>query len=169
MRNLNLTKQSTPIDIQHRRNPLHVIENELNKAMRSFYNAFDMPSFNLENFENLMLTPAIDIVDEKDNFKVEVEMPGISEEDVKVSISDGMLTIKGEKSTSTKDTGKNYIMREINYGAYTRNIALPDTVDLDKATATFKKGMLWINIPKKTEVAKKSRELRVEGLKEQHH
>lgn len=166
MRPISNSKQTFPINIQHLRSPLHMIQDELNKAVGSLYNAFDLPSFNLANFENLSLSPSVDIVDDKENFKVEVEMPGISEKDIKVSISDGMLTIKGEKEISTKNKGKDYIMREINYGSYTRSIALPNTVDIDKAKASFKKGMLWITIPKKSEVMKKSHDLKVEVAKE---
>lgn len=166
MRQTSNSKQTFPVNIQHLRSPFHVIQDELNKAMGSLYNAFDLPSFNMANFENLTLNPSVDIVDDKESFKVEAEMPGISERDIKVSISDGMLMIKGEKETSTKDKGKDYIMREINYGSYARSIALPDTVDIDKAKASFKKGMLWVTIPKKTEVMKKSHDLKVEIAKE---
>ncbi len=68
--------------------------------MRDFYGWFDPFNFPTERFEKLALSPAVDIVDDKDQFKVEVEMPGMGEEDVKVAIDNGILTIKGEKTTS---------------------------------------------------------------------
>ena len=88
-----------------------------------------------------------------------------AEEDVKVSVSDGILTVKGEKTTSKQDQDKNYLMREINYGCYERNIPLPDSADLSKVQASFKKGMLWVNIPKKAEAIKERREIKVEKAK----
>lgn len=135
-------------------NPFAALQSELDKAMNEFYG--------MDIFENVRLLPRADIVEDKDNFKVEVEMPGMGEEDVKVNIKDGVLTITGEKSTSTKDKNKNYTMREITYGNYMRQMVLPDSVDIDKATASFKKGMLWVTLPKKAGGKEHSREIPVE-------
>lgn len=120
----------------------------------------------IKGFEGLNLHPSIDIVDDKDNFKVVAEMPGMSEKEINVTLNENMLIIKGEKETSKKDEGKNYLIREIGYGSYERAIPLPEFVDLDKAKASFKKGMLWITIPKKAGGAKKARDLKVEKIKE---
>lgn len=155
-------KKSVPISIQHRKNPFISLQSELDRAMDDFYNLFAIPNISSDKFENLTITPFVNLVEDKDSFKVEAEMPGLAEEDIKVSISDGILTIKGEKTVSSKNENKNYLSREIQYGRYERNIAIPDSVDTEKAKATFKKGMLWVNIPKKAEVIKKSRELKVE-------
>lgn len=156
------SKKATPVTIEHRRNPFQLLQNELERVVSNFYNVAGISRYSFENFENLILHPSIDIVDDKENFKVEVEMPGLGEENIKVSIRDGMLTISGEKETSRKDEGKNYSRREIAYGRYERSIPLPDSVDTNKAKASFKKGMLWINIPKKPESIKQSRELKIE-------
>lgn len=157
-------KKSVPISIQSRKNPFLSLQSELDRAMADFYNLFAMPSISADKFENLNLTPSINLVDDKDSFKVEAEMPGLGEEDVKVAISDGMLTIKGEKTVSSKNEKKNYLSREIHYGRYERSVALPDSVDVEKAKASFKKGMLWVTIPKKADIVKKSRELKVEKV-----
>jgi HSP20 family protein len=103
-------------------------------------------------------------VEDKDSFKIEAEMPGLGEDDINVNIADGQLTIKAEKKTSRQDKDKNYIAREIGYGSYERTIALPDTVNIDQAKASFKKGMLWIIIPKKAEAMQRSREIKVERV-----
>jgi HSP20 family protein len=165
MRNLLNLKKSIPISIQHRKNPFLSVQTELDRAIDDFYHLFQSPHFPLGSFENLSINPSVDLVEDKENFKVEAEMPGMGEEDIKVSISDGVLTIKGEKSISKKDEGKNYIVREIGYGRYERSIPLPDSVDVDKAQASFKKGMLWVNLPKKAETVKRSREIQVEKIK----
>jgi len=136
------------------------LQQEIDKAMNQINDWFQTSTWP-DHFEDLKLSPAIDLVDDKDNFKVEVEMPGMGEEDVKVSIHDGYLNIRGEKSTSKQDKGKNYIIREISYGNYDRSIALPDSVDVDQAKASFKKGMLWVTIPKKNQRVQKSREIPV--------
>lgn len=164
MTNIINWSKAIPVSIQSRKNPFLSLQNELDKAMGDFYNLFN-PSFSsLKNLENLAITPSIDIVDDKESFKIEAEMPGVGENDIKVSISDGLLIIKGEKTVSSKDEGKNYIMREIGYGSYERSIPLPDSVDTEKAKASFKKGMLWVHIPKKAESVKKARELEIEKV-----
>lgn len=147
---------------QKYRNPFLAVQGALDEAVDDFYHLIDKPRFSSKEFENLLIEPSIDIVDDKTCFKVEAEMPGLSEEDIKVSINDGILTIKGEKETSTKDEGKNYLRREINYGSYERRISLPDSADLDRAKASFKKGMLWIEIPKTKETKQQARELKIE-------
>lgn len=157
---MTLLRKSVPI--QSENNPFLALQNEINKAMGDFYNIVDLPRLNLDRFENLNLTPAIDIVDTKDSFKLEFEMPGMDEKDIKVSISEGMITVKGEKSVSRKDKDKNYMRREISYGCYERSIPIPESADASKAKASFKKGMLWIDMPKKGEVAKQAKELKIE-------
>ncbi len=77
-------------------------------------------------------------------------MPGLDEKDIQITLNDNLLTIQGEKPISKKDERKNYITREINYGQYLRSIYIPLAVDADKVTTSFKKGMLWITLPKKT-------------------
>src|SRR6185312_13927531 len=103
MVNLINWKKSIPVSIEtYRKNPFLSIQSELDKAMRDFYNMFETPSV-IEKFESLTISPSIDLVEDKDHIKIEAEMPGLDEKDIKVSINDGLLTIKGEKSTSKKD------------------------------------------------------------------
>ena len=149
------------------RHPFSSLQSVLEKAMTDFYkveNLLEKPLFPVELMESVSIRPSIDIVNDKKNFKVEFEIPGMGKDDVKVSIADGMLTIKGEKKISREDKDKDYVIREIHYGKYERNIALPESVDISKAQATFKKGMLWVNIPKKAESAKQCREIKVEEI-----
>jgi HSP20 family protein len=142
------------------RNPFVDFHQEVSKALHDFYHMFE-PTNLQGQFENVKLFPMLDIVEDNDNFKVEVEMPGLEEKDVKVSISENMLTISGEKTISKKDEKKNYVAREISYGQYERSISLPPSADIDKASASFKQGMLWITIPKKVESKGKMRNISI--------
>lgn len=151
-----------PLSFMQTRNPFVSLQTELDKAMQDFYQLLNFPHTSSQSMLNQTITPAIDIVEDDKNFKIEAEMPGMGEEDIKVSVNKSILTLKGEKKTSKKDEGKNYMMREIGYGYYERDITLPDNVDIDQAKATFKKGMVWINIPKKPGSEKQSRELKIE-------
>jgi len=157
-------KKASPISIEHARNPFIGLQHELDKAFRDFYDVFAPNKPLLAQFENLDLMPSMDIVEDKDSFTVQVEMPGMDEKDVKVSFSDNVLTITGEKSSSRKNDNKKYVSREISFGKYERVISLPPTVDVDKAKASFKKGMLWVILPKKTESKSGARDIKVEQV-----
>lgn len=158
------SKKSTPVSIQHN-HPLFSLRNELNKAFSQFDRLFEPFNFPRIEFENLSLMPAMDVVDDEKHFKVELEIPGMDEKDIKVAINNGILSIKGEKTTSKQDKDKNYMSREIKYGMYERNIPLPEGIDVQNASASFKKGMLWVNIPKKPEFVKGSKEIPVQPVK----
>lgn len=146
----------------HRKNPFMVLQAELDKAIDYLYHHPE--GLAAEKLTDLTLSPAVDLVDDKENFKVEAELPGLDEKDIKISIQDGILTIRGEKSVSRKDESKNYYLREITYGSYERSIALPDNVDTEKAKASFKKGMLWITFPKKPGLGKQTAEIKIERI-----
>lgn len=128
-------------------NPFTRIQKNLGHMLHHFYDLSDLKPF--EQWEGFKLSPAIDIVEDKTCFKIEVEMPGLDESDVQVLTDENILTIIGEKSCSKKDENKNYLSREIDYGRYERNISLPPTADISKISATFKKGMLWVIVPKR--------------------
>lgn len=162
MNSLLKWKHGTPISIEHQIKPLLGLHKTVNEAINDFYKLFETGDLNLERFENRNLFPSMDIAETDDFFNVELEMPGMGEEDIKININEDRLTIQGEKSTSKKHKDKNYLSREINYGKYERSIALPPSADASKATATFKKGMLWIKIPKKADNKNHSRELKIE-------
>ncbi|MCW8471538.1 Hsp20/alpha crystallin family protein [Fluoribacter gormanii] len=142
--------------------PFLRLQQEVNHAMSDFYDLFEPMSIDLKKFENIKLSPALDIIEDKDFFKIEAEMPGMSEEDITVTFNDNKLTIEGEKSTSTKDEKKNFVSREITYGRYERTVSLPLTADVDKSTASFKKGMLWVTIPKKALGKGSSKSIKIE-------
>ena len=75
-------------------------------------------------------------------------MPGIDEKDLDVKIENNFLILSGEKKEETKEEKKNYIFSERKYGSFYRTIALPEGAKTDKVKATFKKGILNIEIPK---------------------
>lgn len=144
--------------------PLTRLHEEIDHAMHDFYNLFESTNkSSLGIFENIKLSPALDISETKNSIKLEVEMPGLSEEDIKLSVNDNILTIEAEKSISSKDEGdKNFLSREISYGHYERKISLPLSANLDKAKARFKKGLLLITIPKKSASSSGARRIEVQ-------
>lgn len=153
------------IPIEQSSSPFLKLQNEIDRVFNEFSDFFSPTRFNRwEQFEDLNLAPSMDVVEDKDHYSVQLEMPGMDEKDLHVSIADNVLTITGEKSTSRKNENKKYISREISYGKYERSISLPSTVDIDKTKATFKKGMLWIQLPKKAGAKGGGRDIKVEKV-----
>ncbi|WP_392537799.1 Hsp20/alpha crystallin family protein [Legionella sp. 227] len=159
------TSKGASIQINRSQNPFLSLQNEVDRLFSDFNDFFSPTKFNWGQFEKLALAPSMDVVEDKDHFCVQLEMPGLDEKDIKVSILDNVLTISGEKSSSKKNEGKRYISREISFGKYERSVSLPTSVDLTKAKATFKKGMLWVDLPKKTESKTGTRDIKVEQAK----
>lgn len=141
--------------------PFTSIYDEFNRMLKRFYSPFSS-ILSIPEFPNLNICPFIDIIDDEKEFKVEAEMPGLDEAGIKVKIQDGLLHISGVKKTSRKNEGRRYSVREITYGSYERSIPLPNTLDINNAKASFKKGMLWVTIPKKLGAEHQMRELPIE-------
>ncbi len=96
------------------------------------------------------LTPKIDMYEEDKELVVKAEMPGIRKKDLDIKLDGDVLTIKAEKSEEKKEgeEGKTHYYRERSFGQYVRYMTLPSRVDAEKITATLKKGLLEIRMPK---------------------
>jgi len=105
--------------------------------------------------EELVWAPAIDVFEKDDKFLVKVELPGVKEEDVNVTVVGGTLTIEGEKNADSEVKKKGYYYRETSYGSFSRSITIPSTVDASKIEANYDKGVLEIALPKVPEVKSK--------------
>ncbi len=100
--------------------------------------------------ETDMKPTAIDIIDTGKEFKVVAEMPGVSKQDLEVSITDNNISICGETKTEVKDDSVGYIRRERSYSTLCRTMAFPEEVNPDKAEATLKDGILEVKVAKKS-------------------
>ena len=92
--------------------------------------------------------PAVDIIDRERDVLVRAEVPGVRKEDIKVSVSDHTLTIKGHTEHEEEEKRDDYYRHELSYGDFTRTLELPAAVDDAKVEATMKNGILEIRLPK---------------------
>lgn len=90
-----------------------------------------------------------DVRETDDTYFIEAELPGFEEGDIDVSVADNLLTISGERKTERKEDQDDYHLTERHYGAVKRKFPIPEVVDLGKAEAKFKNGVLSIALPKK--------------------
>ncbi len=92
--------------------------------------------------------PSMDISETKDSLVAKVEVPGMEQKDIQISLQEDLLTIKGEKKQEKEEKDERYHRVERSYGAFVRSIRLPVAVDASKVMATFKNGLLTVTLPK---------------------
>ena len=106
--------------------------------------------------------PDADLSESGDVLTYKLELPGMSEQDIDVEITDGMLTVKGEKRDESEEKGDNYIFTERRYGSFERRFLVPANVDAKHVKANFDKGVLKITVPYRADAEKPAEKIPVE-------
>jgi len=139
----------------HEEHPIYSLQTEMNRLFDDFFCAGDMPmfgrSFGLSPFGTLQhsaITPRIDVHETEKELRISAELPGLSEQDIEVSLSRDLLTISGEKKQESEQNVKGWYCMERSFGSFTRSIALPCEVDQDSCNASFKNGVLTVSLAK---------------------
>lgn len=102
-----------------------------------------------------------DVSETENEIKVMAELPGVDEKDVDVTLTEDLLTIRGEKKRQEERKDENYHMVERSYGGFARSIRLPFGVDQDKVAASFNNGVLTVTLPKPPEVQRQARKIEI--------
>ena len=105
--------------------------------------------------------PSVDIKENRKQFVVTVDVPGVNSNDIEVSMENACLSIKGERKVEKEETDENHRRRECSYGAFERRFSMPDTADAERVTAKQKDGVLTITVAKKK--AAKPRSIEIES------
>lgn len=135
------------------------IEKEFNKLFNTFSNKFGISNEGENEMENAVWAPLTDISEDNDNYYLNLDVPGVDKNDVKISYSNGNLVIKGERKDEKETKKSEYHRIERSFGKFFRSFTLPEKIKEDKIEAKFKDGALSIVIPKADEV--KPREIEV--------
>jgi HSP20 family protein len=106
-------------------------------------------------FEDEKIKPLVDIYEEGEDVVVKTELPGLTKDDISVTLKDDLITISGEKKREEKIDQEHYYRVEVSYGVFSRTFHLPVEVQGEKVKAKFKDGILEIRIPKTEEEKKK--------------
>ena len=127
------------------------VQDRLNRLFRDSYGS--------EGREEALTTsafaPAVDVYEDEHNVTLKVQVPGIDEKDIDIRIENNTLTLHGERKFEKEEKEENFRRVESSYGSFTRSFTLPQTVDAEKVTADYSKGVLKINLPKKAEAKPK--------------
>ncbi|MBE9638801.1 Hsp20/alpha crystallin family protein [Salipiger mangrovisoli] len=113
---------------------------------------------------DVVLSPAVDLSETEKGYAMTAELPGLTSDQVAVKISNGSLTISGEKSVEEEKEDETYHLRERHWGSFQRSIRLPDDVDRDKISAEFAKGVLTVTLPKSAEALASERKIAVKPV-----
>jgi HSP20 family protein len=143
-------------------NPLLSLQRDINRVFDDFWSRFDR-SAGASNGLLSVTGPRTDVTETDEAVDVSVELPGMDEKDIDVSLSDDVLTIRGEKKAEREEKKKGYYLAERSYGSFYRSIPLPPGVDSEKAQAQFKKGVLTVTLPKTPEAQAKVRKIEVKA------
>ena len=105
--------------------------------------------------------PAVNIIDNKDSYVMEIAAPGLKKEDFKIKLDNQLLTISSEKKEEKEESKENFTRKEFTYNSFSRSFTLPKTIVFDKIKADYKDGVLVVKLPKKEEEAKLTREIKI--------
>ncbi len=132
--------------------PMASLQREMNRLFEDFFGR-DLLA---EPFRGMgEWRPAVDVSETDDAVVVKADLPGLDSKDVEVSLTGDLLTIKGEKKEEKTEKGKGYYREERSHGAFARSLRLPAAVVGEKVEASFKNGVLTVNLPKAEEAKRK--------------
>lgn len=137
--------------------PIAALQREMNRLFDSFWNRvgdLDWPWSS---------EAKSDVVETDGAIEVSIELPGMEMKDIEVTVTDDMLTVRGEKKIERQEEKKGYYLSERSYGTIYRAIPLPPGVDADKAEASFKNGVLTVRLPQSPEAQAKVKRVEVKG------
>ena len=105
--------------------------------------------------------PAVDISETEKEYLINIELPEVKKEDVKVTVQEGVLVIYGERKQEKEEKGKKYHRVERSYGSFARSFTVPDGVDETKVAAEFMHGMLNLRLPKSEKARPKAIDVKI--------
>jgi HSP20 family protein len=128
--------------------------NEFPGLFNGFFDGDVFPGFFLD-IDKRSATPAVNIVEGKDDYRIEVAAPGLDKADFKIDFENNVLTISAGKEEKQEEKNERYMRREFNYSSFSRSFNIPDTLNAEKISALHKDGVLHVIIPKKEEAKEK--------------
>jgi HSP20 family protein len=139
---------------------LNTIQSEMNRLFNTFFET-TTPGNGGSTLRRWV--PAMDLVETEGEFVLRADLPGLSQDDVKIELQDQVLTISGERKAEHEERKEGYYRVERSSGAFSRSLTLPEGVDPDSVKASFNKGVLEVRIPKPEEKKPRRVEISVGG------
>ncbi len=150
--------------------PAKTLRREIDRVFENFHHGLSVFGRTRMEFEPLRLlaggwgsTPAVNMIEKENAYELTGELPGMDESNIELKVAGGVLTIKGEKKEEKEEKGGDYVLSERRFGLIQRSIPLPESIDLDRIEASFKKGVLTVTMPKTPEAQKSERKIAIKG------
>ena len=141
-------------------NPIDSFRQEMDTLMENFFQGFGLRPLDMRIGG---FTPHVDVIDAGKTVKVSVELPGMDEKDIEVSLAGDALTIKGEKKEEKEEKGKDYYRSERSFGSFIRTVEIPEGIDSESAEASFKKGVLTVKLSKTKQAIEEARKIAIKA------
>ena len=138
---------------------LHSLQNDMNRIFEEFFRGDIVAG---DSFFSKDWSPAVDIVENKDQYILKAELPGMKKDDVKITVENNVLTIRGEKKNEVEQKEENYHRVERSYGSFERSFAIPGTIKTNDIDAQYKEGVLTLTLPKAEEAKPKMIDVKVQ-------
>jgi HSP20 family protein len=145
------------------RSEMDALHREMERLFEGIWSGGAGGSRLMEGWAGDAVTPRLDITEDEKGIQVHVDLPGMDEKDVEVTLADDVLTIRGEKKVEKERKEEDYYRRERSYGSFCRRIEIPAAIDTAKVEASFKKGVLAIQLPKSKEAQAKTKHIEVKA------
>jgi HSP20 family protein len=146
-----LIKKETSVARRAARDPFAMLREMTSELDRVFEDAgfsFRWPVLRTKPpLEGAAFMPAVDVFEKDNRLVTRVDLPGLKKEDVKVEVTDGQLTISGERKSEVEEKKEDFYRCERAYGSFYRAVPLPEGVKLEDVKATFKEGVLEVSVP----------------------
>src|ERR1051326_8419489 len=140
------------------RRDFSALQDRMNRIFRESYS----PEGSEEALTTSNFAPPVDVYEDEHNITLQIEVPGIDEKDIDVSIENNTLTVRGQRRLEKDEKEENFQRVERMYGGFTRSFTLPNTVDLEQVTAHYDKGMLKVRLAKRAEAKPKQIKVNIE-------
>jgi HSP20 family protein len=140
------------------RRDFSALQDRMNRIFRESYS----PEGSEEALTTSNFAPPVDVYEDEHNITLKIEVPGIDEKDIDVSIENNTLTVRGQRRLEKDEKEENFQRVERMYGGFTRSFTLPNTVDLEQVTAHYDKGVLKVRLAKRAEAKPKQIKVNVE-------
>ncbi|MFB6248658.1 MAG: Hsp20/alpha crystallin family protein [Salinibacter sp.] len=128
--------------------------NDLQREIDRMFGRFSPSQSQDENgsAEQAVWAPRTDLVESEDAYRIHLDLPGMSKDDLKINYQDNQLTVSGERPSDRSDENEEYVRVERSFGPFYRSFTLPRTVHAENISATYENGVLTIRVPKTEEV-----------------
>jgi len=141
------------------RREFSTLQDRVNRIFRESYS----PEGSDEALTTANFAPPVDVYEDEHSITLKLEVPGVDEKAIDVSIENNTLTVRGERTLEKEEKAENFQRVERQYGSFTRSFTVPNSVDPEQVTAHYDKGVLKISLAKKVEAKPKQIKVNVDG------